>query len=165
MSHRFSWFGAALILLGITMLLNRLNVVPWSWHIAAWAMLALFGVDRALRGFQHTQGWRVFWGTMVFLVGLYNILRGLDIVELRSYFFFPVLMLMLGLSFLAMYLCRPAEWHLLIPTLSFLGLGVILMMTEIGYLYRWDVMPFIKSYWPVVLILFGVALLVNRRSP
>jgi hypothetical protein len=158
------WFAISLILIGGTLLLHRLHVISFGWQGVGWALLCLFGAFKAVEGFSgHTRG-KVFWGTLLFLVGLYGVLRHLDVVELRSYVTFPAILLALGFSLLATVLSNPKDWHLLVPALFFAALGTVLLLDEFGYFYRWDVVAAVKSYWPVVLILFGVAILLNRRK-
>jgi hypothetical protein len=164
MAKRFSWLGVGLIAIGTAMILDRLDVISWSWHIVLWALLAFFGAFKVVSGFQQKRRGRVFWGTMLFLFGLYGVLRELDLFGVPSYLCLPLLMLMVGMSFLVMYISSPKDWHLIVPALSFLGIGGVLLLTEVGVLYRWDVLPLIKSYWPVALILFGLSLLLSRRS-
>ena len=104
----------------------------------------------------------VFWGTLLFLLGSYCLLRDLDVVELRSYWWLPAVLLILGFSFLMMYLSTPKEWHLLVPSLLLLGVGAAMVLTEFGYFYRYDVVYAIRMYWPLGLILFGVSLILRR---
>jgi hypothetical protein len=164
MVRRFSWLGVGLIAIGAAMILDRLNVISWSWHIVLWALLAFVGAFKVVSGFQQKYRGRAFWGTMLFLFGLYGVLSELDLFGVPSYLCLPLLMLMVGMSFLVTYISSPRDWYLLVPALSFLGIGGVLLLTEVGVLYRWDVLPLIKSYWPVTLILFGLSLLLSRRS-
>jgi hypothetical protein len=164
MVRRFSWLGVGLIVIGTAMILDRLDVISWSWHVALWALLALFGAYKVVSGFQWKHSGGAFWGTMLFLFGLYGVVRKLDLIDVPSYLCAPLLMVMVGTSFLVMYISKPKDWHLIVPALSFLAIGGVLLLTEVGVLYRWDVLPLIKSYWPVTLILFGLALILSRRS-
>jgi hypothetical protein len=162
---RWSWFGAGLIVLGIAMLLDRLEIVRFDWHIVLWALLAIVGLVKGMDGFSKKKTSRVFWGTFLFLLGAYNLLRGIDAIELRSYWWLPAMMLMLGFSLLMMFVCSPREWHLLVPALVLLGVGAAILLTEFGYFYRYDVAEAIRMYWPITLILFGLSLVLQRSFP
>lgn len=164
MKLRFSWFGAALILVGGVLLLHRLGVVSVGWHLAVWGVIALIGAVKLVNGFSLKQRGNAFWGTGFFLIGLYNVLAELGIYELRSFLIAPALVLTLGAAFLVMYLVVPRDWHVLVPTAFFLGLGTLMVMVEMGYLYQWDVEDIVRTYWPIGLILFGAALLLNRHA-
>ncbi len=161
---RFSWLGVGLVLVGGTMLLDRIGVVQVGWQPVLWALLSVYGIVKAIDGFSKKKSGRVFWGTFLFLFGVYNVLRHLDIVELRSYWLFPAIVLIVGFSLLMMYLSSPKDWHLLIPAVALLGTGVVIVLTEFGYFYRYDVMEAFRMYWPIGLILFGLALVLRRVS-
>ncbi|MFN0158991.1 MAG: LiaF transmembrane domain-containing protein [Bacteroidota bacterium] len=165
MQHsRFSWFGAGLVTVGITLLLNRMDILSLHWWTGLWCILAALGVKLVVDGFEkHSRG-RIFGGTMLFLNGLYQILGDIDVVEFRSYYFFPVLILILGFSFLMTYISSLKAWHLLVPAILLSGFGSLLLLTEFGFLYRWEVLSLVKDYWPIGLILFGFSLLLTRRT-
>ena len=161
---RVPLLGVSLILIGAAMLLHRLHVVSIHWQTLVWAIIALFGLYRALDGFAVNMRGRIFWGSLIFFVGLYNVLRWLDVVYLDRSYLFPLFVAAVGGSFLITYLSSPREWHILVPSVFFLGLGGLMIGTEMGYLYRWDVIPLVNTYWPVALIVFGVSLLSRHRS-
>jgi hypothetical protein len=163
--NRFSWLGGGLLIIGSAMLLDRLDVVRFGWQPVFWTLVALFGIVKAVDGFGKKRSGRVFWGTFLFLFGVYELLRDLDVIELRSYWMFPAILLIIGLSLLMMYINSPREWHLLIPSLLLLGTGAAIILTEFGYFYRYDVIEAVRMYWPVGLILFGFALVARRFSP
>ena len=162
---KFSWLGVGLVLAGTAMLLDRLDVVRFGWHVVVWLFVALFGIVKCIDGFGVKKSSRVFWGTFLFLLGVYNVLRDLEVVELRSYWLFPAILVIMGLSLLMMYVSSPREWHLLIPSILLLGTGAAMILTEFGYLYRYDVIEWVRMYWPVGLILFGLGLVLRRIPP
>ena len=164
MSTRFPWFAVALILVGTTMLLDRLEVLPVQWQIIAWGVLMLFGAHRVILGFSARWRGRVFWGTFLFLLGLYNVLYYLDVVERYPYVMIPAMVVAVGFGLLMMYAVAPKEWHLLIPALVLTGTGAILLFADYGYFDRWEIMWVIRKYWPVALILFGISLLLKKRG-
>lgn len=161
---RFSWIGIVLILLGSALLLDRIGVVRFGMQPLLWALLAIFGALRAIEGFGRKKSGRVFWGTFLFLLGVYGVLRYLDVVELRSYWIMPAILVIAGLSMLMMFVSSPQNWHLLIPALLLAGTGSAIILTELGYLSRYDVVESLRLYWPVGIILFGLALVVRNVS-
>ena len=165
MTTRIPWFAGGLIVVGATMLLDRLGVISLGWPVALWGLIALFGAERVFTGFSTRRRGRVFWGSLLFLFGFSRVLYRLDLVEIDHYLFFPVLMLIIGLSVLAMYITSPKEWHLLILSLICLGFGGTLILGEYGYFDRWELMWTIRQYWPVALIVFGASMLLRKRTP
>jgi len=162
---RGSWFGIGLIVLGISMLLDRLDILGFGWHHVLWMLLAIFGLINAIEGFGKKKTGHVFGGTFLFLLGTYVLLWEIDVVELRSYWWLPATMLIVGFSLLMMFVCAPREWHLLVLSLTLIGVGAAMVLTEFGYLYRYDVVEVIRRYWPVGLIVFGLSLVLQRSFP
>jgi hypothetical protein len=164
MVNKFSWFGISLILVGAAMLLDRLDVLTFGWKPVLWALVTIFGIVKATSGFAREKRGNVFWGTFFFLFGAYSLLHNLDLIDVRSYMVFPMVLLIVGFSILMTYFSSPKEWHLLIPALFLVGTGGVMVLAELGYFYRYDVVETVRLYWPVGLILFGVALVLRRRS-
>jgi LiaF transmembrane domain len=159
-----SWVGVVLILIGLSLLLDRFDILRIGIFPILWSLVAVFGFARTVDGFGKNRPGRVFWGTFLFLLGSYNVLRRLDIIELRSYWMFPTLLVIIGLSLAVMYTSTPKDWHLLIPSALLIGSGVAIIMTEFGYFYRYDVVRAFRLYWPVGLILFGLSLVLSKIS-
>lgn len=159
---RGAWFGIGLIVLGISMLLDRLDIVRFGWQTVLWTLLAIFGLVNAIDGFGKKKPGRVFWGTFLFLFGVYILLRIIDLVELRFYWWPPTMVLILGFSLLMMFVCVPKEWHVLVPALLLLGIGAAVVLSEFGYFHHYDLVEVIRRYWPLSLILFGLSLILQR---
>jgi hypothetical protein len=87
-----------------------------------------------------------------------------DLPVLESLSVVSMFFLVLGGSLLAAFLSNTQEWHLIVPSLFFLGLGMLFVATDFDYLYRWDMVDAVSRYWPLALVLFGVSLILNRRT-
>ena len=161
---KFPWFGILLILVGAGLLLDRTGVISFGWHLFFWSVLAVYGGFKLINGFPAKRRGQVFWGAFFLGVGAYNVLSELDLYELPPFLAVPAFLVLIGLGFLLVFACTPRDWHLLVPGVFFLGLGTLTGLSDLGYMYRWDVMHFVSRYWPVALILFGVSLLLNRRA-
>jgi hypothetical protein len=157
------WFGVGLIVVGVAMMLDRFNILSFGWWAVIWSLIAVSGIMKAVHGFSNKRSGRVFWGTFLFLLGTYGLLRDIDVIELRSYWWLPAMILIVGFSLMMMYMSTPKEWHLLIPALVLLGTGAAMVLTEFGYFYRYDVVEAIRRYWPAALILFGLSLVLRGR--
>jgi hypothetical protein len=164
MPHRFSWFGAGLVVVGVLLLLHRLGYVPFGWHTVFWGVVALAGAFKMYRSFIMKRRGGAFWGTILFVLGTLNVLDEVNLFTLDHPFVPAVIFLTVGMGFLLSYSVEPNEWHVLVPCAIFLALGGVMLLSEMGYLYQWDVEDFIRKYWPAALILFGGSLLLNRQS-
>ena len=75
-----------------------------------------------------------------------------------------MLLVVVGCGFLLSFLRQWREWHLAVPAVAFLGIGGVMLLAEFGYLGRWMVLDAIRQWWPLALVLFGAALLMNRGT-
>ena len=103
-------------------------------------------------------------GTILFFVGLYLVLEDLHVLLFPGGTLFPLFLVVVGLGFFLALLRQPHEWHLAVPALCFLGVGAVMVLAEIDYLGRWAVLDMIRQWWPLALVLFGAALLLNRGA-
>jgi hypothetical protein len=71
--------------------------------------------------------------------------------------------LALGFSFLMLFFYDPRRIGVLIPLLFFGGYGILY------YLWWWDVIDwfemkhYMQTYWPLLIILWGISLIFRRR--
>jgi cell wall-active antibiotic response 4TMS protein YvqF len=161
---RAPWFAVALILVGAVLLLDRLDLIRFGFQMALWSVLAVFGLVKAVQGFSRNQKGSIFGGTVAFLYGLFFLLRSSDYVDVRMGMFFPATFLIFGIALLMMFLNNYHEWELLIPAGLLGGIGVAFVLSDLGYLDRYDVWEAVRLYWPLGLVLLGLALLLRRRA-
>jgi hypothetical protein len=102
------------------------------------------------------------WGSIFFFVGLYNVLEDFNIVLLPGGALFPAFLVVVGFGFLLALLRQPREWHLAVPAVVLLGFGTIMVLAETGRLGGWFLIDMFRQWWPLALVLFGAALLLNR---
>ncbi len=171
MKIRLSWFGVALIVIGAALILERLQVLRFTWSEVFWAVLVLVSAIKIVQGFSNsmtTQGrrgrGRVFWWTVIGSYSTYQVLRVIGWYDPPDNILFALMMIAIGGGITLMFLSYPRDWHVAIPAVIVLGLGITIYLGEIGTLYRWDIMHVVATYWPVALILFGAGMLLNRRE-
>jgi hypothetical protein len=155
--------GVFLIVFGLVLLLAQFKILEIGfWTIVAGAMVA-YGAVLVVRSFSHTDRNRVFWGTVLFLAGLYFLLDTLGMITPDGPVFLAVLFLILGFAFLMSYVYRFSDWHLLIPAAFFIFLGGAVVAVDLGYWREVDFQYYLSNYWPILLILFGAALVLKSR--
>lgn len=162
--RRYPWFGIILIVVGGAFLVHRLGFLHVEYSYILWSLVMIFGAVRAVSGFSGSHSGRVFFGTVLFLYGLYFLLRATDYVELRGHMLIPATFIITGFAFIMMFLNSPREWTFLVPAAILVGFGALYILSESGYLSPWDVKENVRMYWPVALILIGVAILIRRRA-
>ncbi len=161
-SKRFPWFGILLVLAGTALLLDRLNVFSVGWPTLIWLFLGVTGFIMVILGFLREKDGKVFWGTVFFLYGLFFILRHYDFIDYHGHTFVPVSFVIFGLAFVMRVIYAPRDWALLIPGMLFVGAGLVFIFAELGYIYRYDVWEYLRTYWPVIFIVLGISLFFRR---
>ncbi len=167
-THRHSILpGLILIIIGALLLVNKL--VPYSigWYEIYPLVLMAIGVLIFVSVIDKRDKGAVFFGTFFFLLGLFFFLRNFDIIP---YYYmrevWPIILILLGLSFLSLFIAKPGDWGVLIPggILLFLGIAFLLRKLHIIYL---DIGDILADYWPVILIIIGGGIILGalRRQP
>jgi hypothetical protein len=162
MRKGFPLVAVLLIIVGAVMLLDKTRVVYFGWSLIFWLVITVLGGYKVYYGFRFPLAGRIFWGTVFFLVGLYNVLWEIGMLELPGGMLLPAFLAVAGLGFLLAFIRQPKEWHLAVPAIALLGVGFLMIFVELEYVGRWVVTDTIKQWWPVALILFGGSLLLNK---
>lgn len=163
MYAKSSIFGILLIALGSMLLLDRLEVISFGWGRIFWMFLGIWGALLAVQGFSMKRRGRIFWGSLLFFVGFVFSLDAWDLIWLTDELGFGGMSLALGLAFAMLYIFEPRNVGVLVPTVLFVGFGAVMILVEYNYLDWWEVRRAIRDYWPVVLILWGAAILLKQR--
>ena len=159
----FSPFGPFLILLGVGLLLSRLAIVSYSRGDIFWFAIAAFGLSLVLNGaLRRTRG-GVFFGSFLFFLGALVVARRWLPWDFMPFDWPANVMLILGASFLVLWLFDPRRIGLLAPVLFFGGLGALYYLWWLDVLDGFAVRYYIKTYWPVLIILMGLGFLLKRR--
>ena len=159
----FPWFAVLLILAGAALLLDKLAVVEFGFVRIVWSAAVLFGLFRAVDGFTHNRSGSIFGGTVIFFYGLYFFFSTFDLIETQTHMFVAVSFLILGAAFLMVYFNRTREWMALLFSVVFLGLGSASVLGHFRLYDIYDVWWSVRRYWPVVLIIIGVSMIVKSR--
>lgn len=154
--------GALLVVIGLFLLLNRLDVFDFRWRhfypIVMVAMGALFFIS-ALRKSDRAGA---FPGAMFLVLGLFFFFRNYDLFSFDYYFydvedFWPIFLIAVGAGFVALFLFKPEDWGVLVPGGVLLFFGSIFILRAAGF-YYWDRFG---DFWPVILIAIGLGIVIN----
>ncbi len=154
-------FGIVLIVVGLAMLLDHLNILAMSWWLIFWASVAAGSAVVLVRNSQQKKG-GVFWLTVLFFFALYKTLRLLGALEFHESMGLPLLLVIAGIGLVAIVVTHPVRWHLLVPAVILIGVGGAMVLAELDVITASDVRTAVNNYWPVGVILFGAAMLLNR---
>ncbi|MBI2618882.1 MAG: hypothetical protein HYW57_02260, partial [Ignavibacteriales bacterium] len=115
--------GSLLIIVGIALLLHRLDIVSLRWDKLFWLVGVTGGGFLVADGFTRRRRGRVFWGSVLFLGSLYFVLLRFGVLARYDFPLVPMLFVVFGLSFFLLYLADLRATTLLIPALLFTGAG------------------------------------------
>jgi hypothetical protein len=163
MKSKSTVFGIFLIALGSVLLLDRFEIIYFGWGRIFWMFLGIWGAVLAVQGFSMKRRGRTFWGSLLFFFGIFFSLDAWDLIWLTDELGFGGMSLALGLAFVMLYVFEPRNVGVLAPAVLFVGFGAAMILVEYNYLDWWEVRRAIRDYWPVALILWGVAILLKRK--
>lgn len=155
--------GILLIVFGSMLLLDRLNVIYFGWGRIFWMFTGIWGAVLAVQGFSQKRRGKIFWGSLLFFVSIFFLLDQWEMFWWSDYLGLAGMSLALGLAFLMLFFFEPRNIGVLVPAILFAGFGGVMFFVEYDYLYWWEVRRYISDYWPLLLILWGVAILLKRR--
>jgi len=154
--------GGILILIGLGLLLKRLGYMSFGWdETYPLALLILGGLSTfsLIRGDKSAS----FWATFLLLCGLATFFRNYGIIEsLWDIELWTIAVLAFGLSFIVLYLFKPQDWGILVPGTIVTFFGLVFLMDDLNV--SWMTLENIKSYWPVILIVIGVGVVVSALT-
>ncbi len=154
--------GVVLIIIGTLFLFNELNIFNFRWrHLYPILMLGGSVLFLASMLTKKEKG-AIFPATVLLILGLFFLLRNFDIFSFDYYFyyvedFWPIFLVAFGCGFIALFFVRSDDWGVLIPGGILLFLGAVFFLRNTGFIYWQD----IADYWPAVLIIIGVSIVVG----
>src|SRR5215471_7987640 len=111
-------------------------------------------VEEGILFHSDTGGGRLFFGTIVLLLGILFLLQNLGIFYVaRLWQFWPVILIALGIG----RLVDARDWHRKLWGGTLAGIGAIFLVNNLGYL-PWNVWSVL---WPAWLIFWGIVILAR----
>ncbi len=150
--------GLILIIIGAVLLVNKLTSYYVGWDEIYPIILIIIGILIFKAVLKKRDKGGIFFGTLLFLLGSYFLLRNYDFISYRYVReVWPIILMILGLSFLSVSMFYPKDWVSLIPGAMFLFIGGIIYLKRLDLIY-FDLGEIISDYWPVTLIIIGGAI-------
>lgn len=154
--------GVFFIVIGIILLLNKLNMINFGWDEAVPYILIAISLISFYSAFTGKKG-NSFWGGFLGTLGAFYLLQNFDVF---NYFWFgdtwPVFMLAFGVGFIVMFLFNPRDWGVLIPGGFFTLLGLNFFLETLDLSSK--TIHLIKNMWPLLLVLIGIGLINSSLS-
>ena len=150
--------GWILIALGIFFVLQY--VLDWDFYWAT-VLMVVGGVLLIYAIVSGTHG-GVFPGTLLFLLGLFFLLRETGALDDPMEDQWPLILIILGFSFVITFLFRPQDWGILIPGGILMIIGLLFFLRNYRYI-SWHTMHDILQWWPLILVAVGAWMLLGRK--
>jgi hypothetical protein len=150
-----------LILLKIIGIVNINNLELLSYVFIFW------GLSYAFNSFGKKNRWIIFVSTVIFLIGMFMFIYSNFEIMKFSPLIIPSIFMIIGSGLLMTYIDGDQLTFVLILSLVLIASGIIITIThgEISFLsFIVSVFKIAVSYWPVLIIFFGVFLLFRKRN-
>lgn len=150
--------GIVLVIIGVLLLMGTFDLIDFHWSI----FLVIFGALFFVTAIRSADKGGVFPGTILLLTGLLFYLKDQYIIHDSMYYIWPLFLVIVGIAFFVLFIFRSKEWGLMIPG------GILIIGGMIFLAHNYDMFPYnpfrmILHYWPVILILIGIKLLIDGR--
>lgn len=156
--------GSLFIILGTALLLDRLDLLYFRWDKLFWLAALVTGGYLATDGFiAHKRG-KVFWGSLLFFFSCYQVLIRFGLLDRYDFYTLPALFIAFGLAFFTLFTYEPREYSLLIPAFLLCGTGILSLLWWWEVVEWYEIRYFLRTYWPLILVLLGIFLIVRRRN-
>lgn len=157
---RNSGFAAwVLIIIGVLLLLNQLGLFAPNRPNVIMLISFFLGIMLINKGINHPQRHGILGGSFFILLGLTLFLMKKGVFAIDDTLGSGLLLIDLGLANLIFFLFRNDKLSNLAWGLIFLTTGTPFIIVYTNLIPLWVLEDIIRTYWPVVLILFGLGLL------
>ena len=151
----------------ISVLLNLFEIAYISSNNIFGYSFIILGSSLAYTAFIQNKKTIVFIGSATFLSGVLLIILDNFEINIRQDFVLPIILLVAGCSLLMTYLTDFAKRILLLFTVIFLTAGFTLLIFQKSFdlvIYYRSVLSIISVYWPIILIMIIVIIIINRTE-
>lgn len=153
--------GVILIIIGAILLVNKLTPYTIGWDEIYPLLLIILALLIYKTVLMKRERGGIFLGTLLLLLGCYFLVRNYDIVPYEyAREVWPIILIILGLSFLSVFILYPKDWGLVIPGGILVFIGTVIFLRRLDIVF-FDLRELISDYWPIALILIGGAIVFS----
>ena len=156
-----------IIFIIISVLLNIFDIAYISGNNIFGYSFIILGSSLTYTAFIQNKKTIVFIGSAAFLSGVLLIILDNFEIYIRLDFVLPIILLVAGCSLLMTYLTDFAKRILLILALIFLAAGFALLIFQKSFdfeIYYISVLSLVFVYWPIILIMIFVIIIINKTK-
>ena len=158
------WSGIVLISIGVLILLYQIDFIDFSRADLVTYGCIFLGIIFLVKGVGHPQKHGLFGGVFFSVFGLSMLLMRERIFPRADEFGFAAFFVSLALANLVYMFFKEDKTTNLVWTVIFGAIGGLFYWSYVGYYPPWYVYEQIKTFWPLALVILGLAMIVRGYS-
>ena len=154
--------GLILILIGLLILTRNLGMYFLSFKDVITLGFVSIGALLLFQGIVRRNKTGIYPGTLLLLVGTWLTMERFRITNYYTMdMMWPLFIVIPGISFFITYIFKPSEWQLLIPGSILTIIGGGFLLAEMEYIRFWQIGTWLGKFWPLLIIVIGIFILLN----
>ncbi len=159
--RRHYWSGIILIVIGLLMLLDEMDIMALEWFDILFYAFIVIGLSKFSNALNRTDKQGVLGGTFFISFGILMLLISNRFLVTADEFVFGVFFLSLALANIVYIVLGGYHWFNLAWAVIFSAIGGLFMLSYYGDYSYWHLYDILATYWPVAFILSGLNLLLR----
>lgn len=151
----------ALIIIGLVILFHQLDLLDLNRATIIATISMAGGVILLIKGLNNPEYKGIFGGVFFILFGLSLYFMRFNILPIHDYFAIGLILINLGVANLVYFLFRKTKISNLVFGIIFTLTGIPFVASYYYYIPSWEIRDIFSTYWPILLILFGIGLLAE----
>jgi len=159
--NKHYWPGIVLIFIGLLLLLDEVEIIPLQRSDIFSYGFILVGLLMFVNGLQRPDKKGILGGTFFLSFGIILAMMRSRILIRDDEFGAAVFFLSLALANLVYFMVKGYRWSNFTWAIIFTALGGLILISYYGYYPSWYIYELIERYWPVILILVGITIVLR----
>lgn len=151
--------GIILIVIGAALILRQLHLFDF-YYLKSYGLF-IIGILFLIHGITRSSPGRVYFSSVIALIGLYHILDLWHILDAYRELNISVYTMIFGLAFYPLLLLRGKRWNYLLFGNLITLIGLIFLFWHLEVIDHRYLISFVDRYWPMVIIFAGLILLFS----
>ena len=159
--RRHNFLAIVLIVFGLLLILNQFDLIYFSRLNIFITGSAFLGIVLLNKGFNHPMKKGILGGSFFVFFAVILVFMRMGFLPINDQIGTGIIFVLLGLANIIYFLVYPKKTANIIFAILFLLLGLPFLLTYYDVLSVWMVEDYFITYWPALLIIFGLGLLID----
>lgn len=151
--------GSILIIIGFAILLKPYYILD-IYFFRSYGLFIL-GILGLLKGLSASPRRNIYLPVFILTLGAYYLLGDAGFYYIDRGLTITVVILLLGVSFYPLYFLVNRKWSYLLYGNLIMAVGLLFLAYYLDYIPTYIFRTVVEDYWPVALIIIGIAYLIN----